>query len=239
MIETFTALLAAHLLADLLAQAYAARRPSAWPQDDVMHLVAVVALTILALGSAAPIALAAVALARFAVDRARPHLWRERPLRWLVLDKLVHLALFAALAWLLPETAREGWWGALPAPDQARWYVALAWLCGAVVAVPLGGRVIALLMDPVARRIGDDRKGLENGGLYIGWLERGLAFLFFLLGQPEGAGLLLAAKSILRFGDISKSERSHTEYVIIGTLLSFGWALVAATVTQAAIGRWR
>jgi hypothetical protein len=52
-----------------------------------------------------------------------------------------------------------------------------------------------------------------------------------LLGQPEAVGLLIAAKSILRFGAV-KDDRAASEYVIIGTLASFGWALLAAHGTQ-------
>ena len=57
-----------------------------------------------------------------------------------------------------------------------------------------------------------------------------------MIGQPEGVGLLLAAKSILRFSD--KNARAHTEYVIIGTLLSFGWAIITAVLTRVALQHW-
>ena len=53
----------------------------------------------------------------------------------------------------------------------------------------------------------------------------GLIFAFLLIGQPEGVGLLIAAKSILRFGAV-KDDRAMSEYVIIGTLASFGWAML-------------
>lgn len=59
----------------------------------------------------------------------------------------------------------------------------------------------------------------------IGLLERGLIFALILLGQPGGVGLLIAAKSILRFGAV-KDDRALSEYVIIGTLASFAWALL-------------
>ncbi|MNE74166.1 hypothetical protein D3C80_1702230 [compost metagenome] len=96
-----------------------------------------------------------------------------------------------------------------------------------------------MLMDTIAAKLPDPRQGIENGGRYIGWLERGLTFVFFMIGHPEGVGFLLAAKSVLRFGDIATAkEREHTEYVIIGTMLSFGWALVVAIGTRAAVQHW-
>ena len=52
------------------------------------------------------------------------------------------------------------------------------------------------------------------------------------MGQPEGVGLLMAAKSILRFGAV-KDDRALSEYVIIGTLASFGWAMLAGYGTAA------
>ena len=66
----------------------------------------------------------------------------------------------------------------------------------------------------------------------IGLMERGLIFAFLLIGQPEGVGLLIAAKSILRFGAV-RDDRALSEYVIIGTLASVGWALAAGYGTLA------
>jgi hypothetical protein len=75
-------------------------------------------------------------------------------------------------------------------------------------------------------------ESLPDAGQAIGLMERGLIFTLVLVGQPEGVGLLIAAKSILRFGAV-KDDRALSEYVIIGTLASFGWALVAAYATLA------
>jgi hypothetical protein len=42
----------------------------------------------------------------------------------------------------------------------------------------------------------------------------------------EAVGFLLAAKSVFRFGDLKDDhDRMRTEYVLIGTLLSFGIAI--------------
>ncbi|MFV0501856.1 MAG: hypothetical protein ACK5MH_09735 [Bacteroidales bacterium] len=42
----------------------------------------------------------------------------------------------------------------------------------------------------------------------------------------SGIGFLLAAKSIFRFGDLKDSkDRKLTEYILIGTLLSFAVAI--------------
>jgi hypothetical protein len=68
--------------------------------------------------------------------------------------------------------------------------------------------------------------GLNNAGKYIGILERIFIFTFVIMGKWEGIGFLLAAKSIFRFGDLKESkDRKLTEYILIGTLLSFGIAI--------------
>ncbi|MCL2133397.1 MAG: DUF3307 domain-containing protein, partial [Bacteroidales bacterium] len=69
-------------------------------------------------------------------------------------------------------------------------------------------------------------QGLEKAGRWIGYLERILILCFILLKYYEGIGFLLAAKSIFRFGELTKiQERAYTEYILIGTLLSFTIAL--------------
>lgn len=64
-------------------------------------------------------------------------------------------------------------------------------------------------------------------GKYIGILERLFIMGFVIANFWEGIGFLLAAKSIFRFGDLNNAKERHlTEYVLIGTLLSFGCAIL-------------
>lgn len=59
---------------------------------------------------------------------------------------------------------------------------------------------------------------LEKAGRLIGSLERQLTLTFVLLGQYEAVGFLIAGKSILRY---KEGDTRKTEYVLIGTMLSF------------------
>jgi hypothetical protein len=69
----------------------------------------------------------------------------------------------------------------------------------------------------------------NQAGKYIGMLERLFIFYFIVINYWAGIGFLLAAKSIFRFGDLTKTEdRNLTEYILIGTLLSFGIAIAIA-----------
>jgi hypothetical protein len=67
-----------------------------------------------------------------------------------------------------------------------------------------------------------DNQGLPNAGKLIGIVERFLALALIIMGQYEAVGLIIAAKSILRFSGTQKSE-----YVLVGTLISFGIAAFA------------
>lgn len=74
---------------------------------------------------------------------------------------------------------------------------------------------------------------LKNAGKYIGILERLFVFGFILLNQWNAIGLLIAAKSVLRFGDLSRAkDRKLTEYILIGTLTSFGLAISIGLLYQ-------
>ena len=68
---------------------------------------------------------------------------------------------------------------------------------------------------------------LPSAGKTIGILERLFVFTFIVLGQWSAIGFLLAAKSVFRFSDLSRAkDRKLTEYILIGTLLSFGLAVL-------------
>lgn len=64
---------------------------------------------------------------------------------------------------------------------------------------------------------------LENAGKLIGNIERVLTLTLLLIGQFEAIGFIIASKSILRY---EGKKTSKTEYVLIGTLLSFGIAII-------------
>ena len=69
---------------------------------------------------------------------------------------------------------------------------------------------------------------LAGAGKIIGMLERLFVFAFILLNAWSAIGFLITAKSVFRFGDLTEGKnRQLTEYVLIGTLLSFGLAIGA------------
>lgn len=76
----------------------------------------------------------------------------------------------------------------------------------------------------------DEADELPNAGKLIGILERVLTLTFILIGQYQAVGFLIAAKSILRYKD---TDTLKTEYVLIGTMLSFGIAVVLGILAGA------
>jgi signal transduction histidine kinase len=77
---------------------------------------------------------------------------------------------------------------------------------------------------------------LQSAGKYIGIMERLLIFIFIYTNHFEAVGFLLGAKSIFRFGDLKEgNELKLTEYVLIGTFLSFGIAIALSLTLKASI----
>lgn len=73
----------------------------------------------------------------------------------------------------------------------------------------------------------DSVEVLPKAGHYIGMMERILILIFIMLQQYAAIGFLITAKSILRLGGSKMPvERKETEYILIGTLLSFTCAVI-------------
>lgn len=75
---------------------------------------------------------------------------------------------------------------------------------------------------------GLDDESLEDAGKYIGYLERFLILTFILLQQYTAIGFLIAAKSVFRFN----ATRKTSEYILIGTLLSFSIAILVGFIVS-------
>lgn len=95
--------------------------------------------------------------------------------------------------------------------------------------------IISSLMD---RKWGDEvqaeeGKGLKGAGKWIGRLERILILTFILVGQLQAVGYLIAAKAIFRFNQLQEDrDRKRTEYVMIGTFLSFTSTIVLGVLLR-------
>lgn len=80
---------------------------------------------------------------------------------------------------------------------------------------------------------GSGNDSLKDAGKWIGMIERILILTFILINQWAPIGFLLAAKSVFRFGDLKEgADRKKTEYILIGTLLSFTFSIFLGIIIQ-------
>ncbi|WP_109992606.1 DUF3307 domain-containing protein [Salinisphaera sp. LB1] len=249
MLETLIALLFAHAAADFVAQTRGMIAAKRQPAVFTLHIVWVGVFSVLALGAASLGAWAAVALvvaSHAALDavkiqpciEARAAAAPFGPLQLFAVDQVGHL-LFMGLASLLwPQAFAQGFWTAVLSTAHVRLIpIGFALVGGFWLATRVGDLMLALLMAGFHRlhraMDGEDSPQTPGAGAWIGWLERTLVFLFVLLGQFNAIGFVIAAKSILRFQ--YAREPRVSEIVIIGTLASFGWAIIVALLTHAAL----
>ena len=71
---------------------------------------------------------------------------------------------------------------------------------------------------------------LGDAGKWIGIIERIIILSLVLNQQYASVGLLLTAKGLLRFNEPNRQE-VKTEYLLIGTLMSFGLAALIGIIT--------
>ena len=222
MIETFTALFFGHLLVEcILLPPKILDDPARLRRRIARRAFLTLIVVVAAVGVLHP-AVFAPAFARLAIDALRP----GTGLRIYLGRQAAHLAVILVTAALVPGLWDAGFW-AVQAPGLP---VLMAHVGGAILATRSGQVAVGLLM--AAHTLADaPEDGLPRGGATIGLLERGLIFVLVLAGEIGAIGFLIAAKSILRFGTVNQ-DRAASEYVIIGTLASFGWAVLAALGTR-------
>ena len=227
----FIKLLLAHLLADFLLQ------PNSWIIDKennklkskylYFHVLLHGILAASLVGEIAFIPYAAVlALIHGIIDSVKLYFQKKKTKRiWFLGDQLMHLIslIVIALAYVKPNFENT-------TLDPRFWIVITGFVFVTFPTSILIKNGISI-WTPESKDKSDD--SLQNAGNYIGMLERLLICCFILAGHFEAIGFLLAAKSIFRFGDLKEAQdRKLTEYVLIGTLLSFGIAIATGLLVQ-------
>lgn len=228
----FIKLLLAHLMGDFLFQ------PRAWVQQKeakklkawqlYAHTATHGLLTLLFLWNWGYWSIALWVMGfHFLIDVIKLYFQKENnKTPWFVADQVLHIAslLLVASCWshFNLEVFNDNIW---------------IYLCAIVfltTAMPIIMRILLQRWSDNIDLPGDN--SLSNAGKYIGILERLLVFVFIIVGHWEAVGFLITAKSVFRFSDLKESkDRKLTEYILIGTLLSFGIAIVTALMTQLAM----
>jgi len=240
MLETFATLLAGHLIGDFVIQTKSMAMREERFGILLLHAALVTGVTLLLLGQLHIAVLIIVLISHMLIDIAETHLF---PDTWgtFVVDQLAHVGILFGVSLVFSDAVSYGAWTTWLSTDaQPHYLIALVGISGFLICVPVGGVLVEKLIMPLYGELDQGVGGLPGGGQYIGWLERSIVFLLMFINFPNGIGFLIAAKSILRFGEVrDPSHRKTAEYIIIGTFLSFGWALLVSVLTQQAIAHWQ
>jgi len=172
-------------------------------------------------------AAAAIGAGHIILDGAKAYI-KEYPLNTFMIDQILHLGIIL-VAWMLLEGICPGCLISSFLQHPVYWWI----LAGYLLNIFMYPRLIAIATEKWRAFVPPDREILYKAGRWIGIIERCLIFTFILLGQFSAVGFLLAAKSIFRFGDLRESrDKGHTEYVLIGSLLSFSLAVFTALIVH-------
>lgn len=227
-------LIVAHLLTDFVLQ------PTAWVNQKKQrkHRSGKLYLHILIAGATAylfsglwhnwwlPLV---IIITHFFIDLWK--LYRPGTLTYFLLDQLFHILVIVALWMGISFDLHTVWvYFTALAQNTKFWLVVTGYV---LVTWPLG-YVIGMATEKWREAAEANKEGLAKAGVWIGFFERLLILTFIISNQFAAVGFLIAAKSILRFSDKENTQKK-TEYVLIGTLMSFAVAAIIGIVISNAI----
>jgi hypothetical protein len=231
MIESIwlTKLILAHFISDFLLQ------PKSWVEErTVKHFaspklylhIAVTALLAFAITGFQHWLVALVILVtHLIIDGWKSY--QKPTLFYFVIDQLLHIAVIF-ICWyatfLSFEKIEMAW--QLLNKDLTLWKTAAAFVFVTIPAGILIGQITKQWQDKI-----ENADSLANAGKWIGVIERIIVLIFVLKNDYAAISLLLAAKGIIRFNEKDRPE-IKTEYLVIGTLLSIGIAIITGLIIK-------
>ena len=133
------------------------------------------------------------------------------------IDQAVHILIMVIVVVLFDK-----WQGINPSIAISFNFKYLLIITGYIVCLKPANIFIKEVFKSTDIQVSSDNE-MPNAGKVIGVLERILTLTFIIVSQYSAVGFLIAAKSILRY---RPDETLKTEYVLIGTMLSFGIAVI-------------
>ncbi|WP_245140911.1 DUF3307 domain-containing protein [Chryseobacterium daecheongense] len=229
----FTKLILAHLLGDFILQ------PNSWVADKenrklkskylYFHVLIHTLLSFIFLWDIQLwwVALV-VGISHYIIDALKLNFQNiKTKKRWFFIDQLLHVLVILGISFYYKEFNLNF------IEDQQFLKIFIAAL---FLTTPASVFIKILLSSwtPVSEELNKlQTESLTSAGKYIGILERLLVFTFILVNHWEGVGFMVAAKSVFRFSDLAQAkQRKLTEYVLIGTLLSFGLAVLTGILIK-------
>ena len=164
-----------------------------------------------------------IAVSHFAIDAVKIHC--PKGFWSFVIDQLFHLSILVAISTIY-ETTKELPFQMIDSPSS---FSTPLLILAILLCIKPANILIKLILEKY--QVGESAScdNIKNAGALIGNLERLLTIVFVLLGQFEAIGFIVAAKSILRFKD---TDTAKTEYVLAGTFLSFGIAILCGLMAR-------
>ena len=163
-----------------------------------------------------------IAVSHFAIDAVKIHC--PKGLWSFVIDQLLHLGILVAISTIYEITKDLP----LQMIDSPSSFSTPLLILAVLLCMKPANILIKLILEKHLGKL-DTLGNIRNAGALIGNLERILTIVFVLLGQFEAIGFIVAAKSILRFKD---TDTAKTEYVLAGTFLSFGIAILCGLMAR-------
>lgn len=163
----------------------------------------------------------AIGATHFAIDMWKSY--REENVKWFAVDQILHVAVIAGTAWLW--FLMNDW--SIPFDIPVK-YVATT--IAIIVCWKPANIFIKLMLKHYSVNMPEEQGSGFNAGSLIGNIERWLILAFVIMQRYEAIGLLIAAKSIIRFGD---AQTRKSEYVLAGTLMSIFIAVLAGVMVNA------
>jgi hypothetical protein len=146
--------------------------------------------------------------------------YRPRQTKYFLIDQCLHLLVILACWYVIFIDTQDvvSAWQLINTKDHLIVITAYVVVCqpAAIGIGQLTKKWREQITDPVT---------LGNAGKWIGIIERIVILTLVFNHQYEAIGLLIAAKSLLRFSEANRPE-IKTEYLLIGTLISITLAIV-------------
>ena len=229
----FTQLILAHLLGDFILQ------PNSWVSDKenrklkskylYLHVLIHTVLSFIFLWNLELWWVAAlVGISHLIIDAIKLYFQNiKTKKRWFFIDQILHVAVIAGVSFYFNEFNFEF------LKDQNTLKIIVAALFLSSPASIIIRTLLSSWTPAPETQTNLQTESLSSAGKYIGILERLLVFTFIMVNHWEGVGFMVAAKSVFRFSDLAQAkQRKLTEYVLIGTLLSFGMAVLTGILIK-------
>lgn len=223
-----TKLVLAHLLTDFIFQ------PASWIEDRnkkhfasgylYLHGFITALVALIFLGWQYWITILIILVTHILIDGWKSY--RPDKTKYFLIDQVLHLVVILScwyVIFLHPDDLFSAW-------EEINTRKNIVLLTAFIfVTLPAG-----ILINQLTRKWREqvtDAASLGNAGKWIGIIERVIILALVLNNQYETMGLLIAAKSLLRFSETNRPE-IKTEYLLIGTLISVSIAILTGLVAM-------